>query len=124
MGDPDGMYYNCHHARDFADLSGLTRLGIHHVPPIVARGVVLDMAVEQKQGTPIREGDVVLFHTGWTDALLEPGPAAWAAGEPGQGEEVARYLAGKNVVAVGADTWGVDAMPPGHCSPGRPGGKR
>ena len=139
MGDPDGTYYNCHHARDFADLSGLTRLGIHNVPPIVARGVVLDMAghrgvdylkageafsveevqaVEKEQGTPIREGDVVLFHTGWTDALLESDPAAWAAGEPGQSEEVARYLAGKNVVAVGADTWGVDAMPP--ADPARP----
>ena len=70
------------------------------------------MAVEKQQGTPIREGDVVLFHTGWTDAKLASEPDTWVAGEPGISPAVARYLAGKNVVAVGADTWGVDVMPP------------
>lgn len=129
----EGMYYNCNHARDFADISGLTKLGIEKVPPLIARGVVLDMAghfgkshmdagqyftvadmeaVIEKQGTPIREGDVVLFHTGWTDAKLESDPQAWVSGEPGQSEEVATYLASKKVIAVGADTWGVDVVPP------------
>lgn len=129
----DGVYYNCHHARDFAAITGLKHLGIENVPPIVARGVVLDMAghfgkkhldagqffsvadvqaVEEKQGTPVREGDVVLFHTGWTDAKLASDPSAWAAAEPGQSEEVARYLAERRVVAVGADTWAVDVVPP------------
>lgn len=129
----EGMYYNCNHARDFAAISGLTRLGIENVPPIVARGIVLDMAahygvetleagqyfsvddvkaVEKKQGTPVREGDVVLFHTGWTDAKLKSDPMAWVSGEPGQSEEVANYLASKKVVAVGADTWGLDVVPP------------
>jgi kynurenine formamidase len=129
----DGEYYNCNHARDFAAITGLTRLGIEKVPPIVARGIVLDMAghygvahleagqyftvddvkaVEQAQNTPVREGDVVLFHTGWTDAKLASDPAAWVSGAPGQSEEVATYLAAKNVVAVGSDTWGLDVSPP------------
>ncbi|MDE0007323.1 MAG: cyclase family protein, partial [Gammaproteobacteria bacterium] len=30
---------------------------------------------------------------------------------PGQTEEVAQYMADKNVVAVGADTWGLDVVP-------------
>ena len=128
----EGMYYNCNHARDFSAINGLTRLGIENVPPIVARGIVLDMAahygvetlkagqyfsvddvkaVEKKQGTPVREGDVVLFHTGWTDAKLKSDPIAWVSGEPGQSEEVANYLASKKVVAVGADTWGLDVVP-------------
>lgn len=128
----DGMYYNCNHARDFSDISGLTKLGIEKVPPIVARGIVLDMtahfgvdhltggqtfsvddvrAVEKKQGTPVREGDVVLFHTGWTDAMLETDPAGWSATAPGVSKAVAQYLAGKNVVAVGSDTWGLDVLP-------------
>ncbi|MDG2278922.1 MAG: cyclase family protein [Pseudomonadales bacterium] len=131
----DGMYYNCNHAHDFADISGLKKLGIENVPPLVARGVVLDMAghfgkahmeagehfsvadmeaVIEKQGTPIREGDVVLFHTGWTDAKLKSDPQAWVSGEPGQSEEVAQYLAAKKVIAVGADTWGVDVVPAQH----------
>ena len=132
IGGPEGMFYNCHHGRDFAAITGLTRLGIHAVPPIVARGIVLDLAahrgvdyleagqvigleeikaVERQQGTPVREGDVVLVHTGWTDAKLQADPAAWGAGEPGIGEAVAHYLASKNVVAVGADTWGIEAAP-------------
>ncbi|MGE4608282.1 MAG: cyclase family protein [Myxococcota bacterium] len=128
----EGTFYNCNRAVDISDISGLTRLGIETVPPLVARGVVLDMAnhfgvdhmqagqffgvddvkaVEKAQATPIREGDVVLFHTGWTDAKLESDPDAWVSGEPGQSEDVARYLASKNVIAVGADTWGVDVVP-------------
>ena len=133
VGAPDATYYNCNNAKEFAFLTGLTRLGVEKIPPIVARGIVLDMAghfgveymeagqffdvedvqaVEEKQGTPAREGDVVLFHTGWTDAKLEADPAAWVSAEPGQTEEVASYLASKNIVAVGADTWGVDVVPP------------
>jgi kynurenine formamidase len=128
----DGYYYNCNSAQDISDISGLTRLGIENVPPLVARGIILDMAghfgvefmeagqfftvddvkaVEKKQGTPVREGDVVLFHTGWTDAKLESDPQAWIAGEPGESEEVAQYLADKRVIAVGADTWGVEVAP-------------
>lgn len=133
LGGPGGVYYNCNRAEDFAEITGLTKLGIDKIPPIVARGVVLDMAghagvkamqagqffttedvkaVEAKQRTPIREGDVVLFHTGWTDAKLASDPEAWVSGEPGIAEEVADYLAAKNVVAAGADTWGLDVVPP------------
>ena len=133
IGAPGGIYYNCNDAKDFAFLTGLTKLGIEKIPPIVARGIVLDMAghfdveymeagasfgvddvraVEEKQGTPVREGDVVLFHTGWTEAKLTAEPEAWVAAEPGQREEVASYLASKNVVAAGADTWGLDVVPP------------
>ena len=135
----EGVYYNCNHARDFAAIGGLTRLGIEHVPPMVARGVLLDMtkhfnvthlkagqhfsvddvrAVEARQDTPVRKGDVVLFHTGWTDAKLTSEPDAWASGEPGISEGVADYLADKEVVAVGADTWGLDVVPSQH--PDRP----
>ena len=135
IGDPDGMYYNCNHSTDIAKITGLTKLGIETVPPIVARGIVLDMAghfgvefmdagqmftvedvqaVEEKQGTAVQEGDVVLFHTGWTDAKLESEPDVWVAAEPGQSEEVATYLASKNIVAAGADTWGLDVVPPQH----------
>ncbi len=139
IGDADGLHYNCLDSKDISQYTGMTKLGTHGVPPIVARGVVLDMAahkgvehleagqyftvedvkaVEKKQGTPIREGDVVLFHTGWTDAKLQSDPQAWVSAEPGQSEEVANYLASRNVVAVGADTWGLDVMPPQH--PTRP----
>ncbi len=128
-----GMFYNCNAGKDFVQTTGVTKMGIEKVPPMVARGVVLDMAahagvaylkggqyfsvadvkaVEEKQGTPIREGDVVLFHTGWTENMMAQDPQTWGSQEPGISEEVAQYLADKNVVAVGADTWGVDVVPP------------
>ncbi len=135
----DGEYYNCNQAQDFSGITGLTRLGIEKVPPIVARGIVLDMAghfgadyleagrhfsvedaqaVARSQGTPVREGDVVLFHTGWTDAKLQSDPQAWVSGGPGISEEVATWLAAANVIAVGSDTWGLDVVPSQH--PDRP----
>ena len=128
----DGMYYNCNHAREFAHIGDLTKLGIEKVPPLIARGIVLDMAghagkeyleagetfgiadieaVAKRQGTDIRAGDVVLFHTGWTEAKLKSDPQAWVSGEPGIAEEVAQYLADRDVIAVGADTWGLDVVP-------------
>ena len=133
LGGPDGTFYNCNKGKDFAKISGLTKLGIETVPPIVARGIILDMAehfgveyleagrsfsvedvkaVEKKQSTPIQKGDVVLLHTGWTDAKFESEPVEWGSGAPGIHPDIARYLASMEVVAVGADTWSLDVVPP------------
>jgi len=54
----------------------------------------------------------VLLHTGWTDGMLAKNPKAWVSGEPGLTNEGAVYLASLDVMAVGADTWGVEAVPP------------
>jgi kynurenine formamidase len=125
------VYYNGNKLADFADPSGLKKLGIEKVPPIVTRGVLLDMAayyntdvvkegtafnvkeieeVAKKQGVEIRQGDVVIFHTGWL-GLIGKDDKRYSAGEPGVGVEGAKYLTGKGVVAVGADTWAVEAIP-------------
>ena len=132
LGD-DGRYYNCNDAAKISSITGLTKLGVHQIPPLVARGVVIDMAkhfgmevlpagkvitladaqaAAKAQGVEIGEGDVVLFHTGWTDGKLESAPKEWVSGEPGIVPEVAEWLAGLNVMAVGADTWGLDVVPP------------
>lgn len=129
----EGMYYNCNEEKDFAAITGLKKLGVHNIPPLVGRGVLINMAKHFKtdvmkagqffnekeiqeaakaQGVEIREGDVVLFHTGWTDGMLKSDPKAWVSGEPGLGEEGATWLASKNVMAVGADTWGLEPVPP------------
>lgn len=131
MGET-GTYYNCNKATDFVNVAGLQKLGMQNVPPLVGRGVMLDMArhfrvkkmaagqgitpadieaAAQAQRVEIRPGDVVLFHTGWTDGTLKSDPAAWVAGEPGLTNEAARYLAALEPMAVGADTWGIDAVP-------------
>jgi kynurenine formamidase len=125
------VYYNGNKLADFADPTGLKKLGVDKIPPIVSRGVLLDMAAYYKtdivkegtafnvkeineaakaQGVEIREGDVVLFHTGWL-GLIGKDDARYNAGEPGLGVEGAKYLTGKGVVAIGADTWAVEVLP-------------
>ena len=131
MGEA-GSYYNCNKAVDFVDITGLKKLGTHQVPPLIGRGVLIDMAkyfgvatMEGGQGisskdikaaakaqkTTVRQGDIVLFHTGWTDGKLTSEPGVWVATEPGLTNEAFRYVSSLNPMAVGADTWGIDAVP-------------
>ena len=126
-------YYNGTPVGEIFDPNGVKKFGTHDIPPIVTRAVLLDMAkhyqtgivaegtafnkaeieeVAKAQDVTIGEGDVVLFHTGW-QALASKDPKRFLAGEPGLGNAGAEYLAGLNVVAVGADTWALEALPPG-----------
>lgn len=128
-----GVFYNCNDGEDFAELTGVTKMGVHNIPPLVGRAVLIDMAkhfgVESLEGgqgfgpediraaveaqdVEIQRGDVVLFHTGWTDAKLESDPQTWVSTEPGITNDAATYLASLEVMAVGADTWGVEVVPP------------
>lgn len=127
----DGVYYNGHKGHEFAQMTGLTKLGTDKVPPIVARGVLLDMAglantpmlaegvafnreqieaAMRRQNVEIRQGDVVIFHTGWL-SLIGKDNERYGKAEPGLGVDGARFLASKGVVAVGADTWGLEVLP-------------
>jgi kynurenine formamidase len=124
-------YYNGNKWQEFANIGGLKKLSADKVPPMVTRGVLLDMAahygvdvvkegtafnsaeieaVAKKQGVEIRQGDVVIFHTGWL-SLIEKDPKRFGSVEPGLGRDGARYLVSKGVVAIGADTWGLEAIP-------------
>ena len=108
----------------------MKKLGVEKIPPFVTRGIVLDMTAyygtpmvnegtafnrkeideqAKRQGIEIKKGDVVLFHTGW-QALEGNDNKRFLAGEPGLGKEGALYLASKEVVAVGADSWALEAI--------------
>lgn len=127
-------YYNGFKDTDFAKADGLKKLGLEKLPPIVTRGVLLDMAAfygqdivkegtaytkedieaaAKAQGVEIRKGDVVLFHSGWLNLLdgENQDHKRYVSVEPGLGITGAEHLAEKEVVAVGADTWGVEALP-------------
>src|SRR5690606_3845494 len=67
-------------------------------------------AAAKAQGIKIRKGDVVLFHTGWL-SMAETDRDLIRSREPGLGEDGAIYLAGLGVVAVGADTVALEALP-------------
>ena len=98
----DHVYYNNTHASEFVTTQGLTKFGIDTLPPIVTRGVLLDMtrqygknplpegtafnrkeieAAARKQGVQLEKGDVVLFHTGWIDVATSD-PKRYMSGQP------------------------------------------
>ncbi|MYD98384.1 MAG: cyclase family protein [Gammaproteobacteria bacterium] len=127
----DHVYYNGLHAKDFVTTKGLTALAIEKLPPMVGRGVLLDMtrhygesplpagtafneaeikAQAAAQNVEIRTGDIVLFYTGWLN-LAGVDNERFMGGEPGLGMGGAKYLASLDVVAIGADTWGLEAVP-------------
>lgn len=136
-------YYNGNHASDFVTPKGLTKLSTDKLPPIVSRGVMLDIAALKGEdilaegtainsaeikaaakaaGISIEKGDVVLFHTGWLN-VMESDPVRFMSGEPGLGLDGARYLAELGVVAVGSDTWALEVLPsenPNHAFPVHP----
>lgn len=124
-------YYNGLHVSEFLRPDGVTTFSTHTLPPIVTRGVLLDVAAlrgvkrlaagtainkaelkgaAQRQGVVVRRGDVVILNTGW-QALAKEDPEAFLAGEPGLGVEGAGYLVGEGVVAVGADNWALEVFP-------------
>lgn len=132
IGDDD-IFYNCNKGEDFSFITGLTKMGIETVPPLVGRGVLINMAkyhgvssmlggegitredikkAIKKQNIELKKGDIILFHTGWTDAKLKSSPEEWGASIPGITNDAAVYLSELKPMAVGADTWGLGAVPP------------
>jgi len=100
--------------------TGFTKLGIDTVPPIIARGVMIDLAahrgsrvpdrslisasdleaVQKAQKTEIRTGDVVLVRTGTDTLWNDPERYLNGAGISGEASE---WLAEQKPVAVGVD---------------------
>ncbi len=114
----------------------LSEHGVEQIPPIVARGVLLDIAgvhgvdclaggteitpddldaATARAGAEISPGDVVLIRSGWgqhwNDAEAYVGKVS---GVPGVGEAGARWLAQRRAVAVGADTIAFEQLAPGN----------
>ena len=125
------LFYNGNRRSEFAQATGLTKLGIEQVGAIVSRGVLIDVAALKgvpmleggyeisradletalsRQRTEIRPGDIVLLHTGW-GALWMTDNAKFLANAPGIGLEAASFLVERDIVMVGSDTWGVEAFP-------------
>jgi len=125
-----GTFYNGHKAADIFDAKGLKKLGTEHIPPLVTRGVLIDMAAHKgverlsalqgfgeadikaaakAQGVSIGKGDVVLFHTGWLSVAKEDAKL-FIERQPGINAEGAKYLAELGVVAVGADSAALETL--------------
>ncbi|MDF1793828.1 MAG: cyclase family protein [Thalassobaculaceae bacterium] len=135
-GDKDNMrFYNGFTETEIASSNGLLKLGTEKLHPIVARGILIDVAgykgVEameagqeitlddvkgalKKQGMEGFEflpGDAVLFRTGWSKYWITDN-AKYNSGEPGIGGEVARWLSDDVQAGVwGGDTWATEVVP-------------
>jgi kynurenine formamidase len=124
-------FYNGWRVADVVEPWGINRFGMETVPPVVTRGVLVDVAAYKgvarlapgyvisladvqgalaRQGVAIRRGDAVLFHTGW-GALYGKDNALFLSGEPGPGMEVVRWLYAQRIAATGADTWSYGPVP-------------
>jgi kynurenine formamidase len=126
--------YGGYDAVEITTSNGTSALGVENVPPLITRGVLVDVAglkgVEYlNKGYPItpkdiddalarqgvtggiQKGDVVLFHTGWGAKWWMKDNAMLGSGDPGPGLAAARYLVSKGVVAAGADTVAFEVVP-------------
>jgi len=124
-------FYNGWRTADIVEEWGTRKLGVETVPPVITRGVMVDIARHRgvprleagdvvtvddiesalrRQETAVGPGDVLLLHTGW-GALWDEDPGRFTAGEPGAGMAVAKWLVDRRVAMTGADTWSFGAVP-------------
>ncbi len=124
-------FYNGWRVRDVVESWGLNRFGTETIPPIVTRGVLVDVAgakgvamlepgyaitiadVEAalaRQQVTISAGDVVLIHTGW-GGLWSKDNARFLSGEPGPGLELVHWLYARRIAAIGTDSWSIGPVP-------------
>ncbi|WP_158800809.1 cyclase family protein [Acidisoma sp. S159] len=134
-----GRIWNNYTIDDNLGSRGWNKCGAEKHPPVVARGIMLDIASMhgldvlppsygigakdlenclKHQKTELRPGDVVLLRTGqmkhWLDA------AAFCANTPGLTREGAEYLCKGGAVMIGADNLTLEQVPstePGNYLP-------
>ena len=118
--------------REVVTSQGLRELGVENLPPVITRGVLLDIprlrgrslrpgeaidaaalaAAAEAQGVQVRAGDAVFVHTGWADFYAD-GTDRFIRDSPGIDVSGARWLAERGAVLVGSDTMGLEVWPTG-----------
>ena len=115
-----------------ATAAGQRHLSIEQMPPIVTRGVMLDiaalkgvdmlppaaainaddiLAAQKRQGTEIKPGTAVLTRTGSVERLRQGDPV-YRDAQCGLDLSAAKCLVEQGMTLVGADNMAVEAMPP------------
>ncbi len=123
--------YGGHNIDDSVGDFGLLNLGIEKMPPMITRGLCLDVsgldggenlqpgrAVTaddlkrccEAQDIHPEAGDVVLVNTGWGRHFMVDN-ATYLEGEPGPDEGAAQWLTELGVVAIGADNMALEVLP-------------
>jgi kynurenine formamidase len=111
---------------------GLRKHSIDTVPPILRRGVLLDIAAAagidvlpedfeiasahldaaaRTAGVEVRTGDVVLLRTGWARYFREPARFISQVHGPGPRLDGAQWLSARGIYAAGSDTVAFEKVP-------------
>ncbi|MFN8592621.1 MAG: cyclase family protein [Thermomicrobiales bacterium] len=133
------LVYNGIRNRDIIDSFGTKRLGIEHMPPLIGRGILADVAglkgvdilpagyavspaeIDEalaRAEVDVRSGDTVLVHTGWGKHWRDP--ATMLSGEPGIAKACAKWAVDHEIVCWGLDQFATDPIPfeiPGEALP-------
>jgi kynurenine formamidase len=127
-----GKIWNQVSSQDALGVRGWTKSGADKYPPIIARGVLIDVAKAKnvaalpssyaitvadlqdalkRQGATLKSGDVVLIRTGVM--TLWPDPAKYRlADQAGLSLEAAQWLVeGQKAMLIGADNFGIESFP-------------
>ena len=110
---------------------GLLNLGIENCPPMVTRGVCLDVSkldggdhlaggravtaddlkrALDKAKLGLQPGDVVCVQTGWGRFFMKDNDK-YVASEPGLDLSAAQFLTSQDVVAIGVDNMAIEVLP-------------
>ena len=123
--------YGGHTIEDSVGDWGLLNLGIENVPPIISRGICLDVsrldggdhleagravttedlkrAYDTAEINP-QKGDIVCLNTGWGKYFMSNNEK-YLAGEPGLDLNAAQWLTKQDTIAIGADNMAVEVLP-------------
>ena len=126
----DDKLYNGYLGDTLRSTTGAVRLGIEKMPPLVTRGVLLDLvrlkgrvlhpgesigradleAAATAAGIRPERGDAVLLRTGWLEAQKGVKQVDFNI-EPGIDVEAGLWLAQAEVAMIGADNFAVEVLP-------------
>jgi kynurenine formamidase len=127
----EGRHFGGHLVRDTFGDFGWTENGIETTPPIIGRGILLDMprvsAVSElpggediepdqieaclaNQDTELRTGDTVLIRTGKFAADFHDNPDSYFLNAPGVGPDAAIWLYERGMALLGTDTGGTESF--------------
>lgn len=124
--------YNGYLGNAVRSVRGAERLGVEKMPPMVTRGLFLDMVQHKGHGEPLHpgtvitradlqaacaklgvtpeRGDAILLRTGWLESQVDSKSADFNA-EPGIDRDAAAWLVECEVALIGADNFAVEVLP-------------
>ena len=126
----DDKLYNGYLGDSIRSTTGAMRLGVEKMPPVVTRGLLLDLvrlkgrvlqpgevisqadleAAAAAAGVSPGKGDAILLRTGWLEAQKGVKNPDFNI-EPGIDVQAALWLARREVAIVGADNFAVEVLP-------------